>query len=330
MEQISQCKTLGASASFLDRLSRANALLGSSSVVTHRRELFPSTLRLLSRPNCGSCILGDVANGFCHREGIAHLLSWHGNDPFPPLEFIQFLYGHLQPRSAKLIGLECADVEQVASVIRTLRSLGCEDVGVTCGGLKYLGEKLGILVRSGLNRVTLSVHRFTDEERSVLSDLCSSLDILCPGSIKINRVLLAGSVSDLPDMLEWIESRNYVLRLFSLMWTPGASGAFVNEYLHWTSVAHLFSSRISSVEITEYVISNRRRYKFALKHGGVVEVNMPIVCLPGQLIVESACRSCALKERCEEGYFGCGIRVGPDSRIYPCLLRPELSFAFTA
>ena len=41
----------------------------------------------------------------------------------------------------------------------------------------------------------------------------------------------------------------------------------------------------------------------------------------------SACKSCHLAAVCAEGYLGCGIRITPDLKLSPCILRPELALS---
>lgn len=313
--------------SLSERFTVIQELLKQAPQVVYSSESFPNTLRIVGKVNCWpTCVLGAPMNSFCHREGLAHLSQIQDGDFFPNINDIVNIWKATRPNSVKIIGAECGNVEIACKLIQAIRGIGCQNISTTCADISLVDQIFHMLVKAGLTRMTLSVHRFSDREKRSLIPVIEKLKNLQQESVKFNRVLLASTVNDLPDMIDWVNANKYTLRLFSIIQTPTTPTLFVHEYIHWTSVVQMFANRIERIDVTEYIVSNRIRYKIKMMGGGVIEVNMPTVCLPNKLVVAGECRSCELQAICEEGYFGCGIRLGSDGRVYPCLLRPDLSF----
>jgi molybdenum cofactor biosynthesis enzyme MoaA len=227
----------------------------------------------------------------------------------------------------KVVGVDCVSLPAASKLISEIRGLGCQDISITCAVIAMPRIDIGNLIEAGLTRITLSIHGFSPNESQLLQSVIGSLGPFRDKSLKVNRVLLASTLRDLPSMIDWVDAHACTLRLFSIMRTPTSPPSFSDEYVHWTSVVDTFAHRVERIEATDYTLSNRTRYKIRLSGGGAIEVNMPTVSMPCRLVLSQECRSCPLRAICEEGYFGCGIRLGADGRVYPCILRPELSFA---
>jgi len=185
-----------------------------------------------------------------------------------------------------------------------------------------------LLKNAGLSRITLSLHKFLKDDKTNVERVIYKLQELNLYPIKINRVLLSSQINDLEGMINWAQEKNLTLRLFSLIKTANNGNLFTKEFVHWTSQLPLFIKQIKLLECEEFSISNRIRLKMRLIGGGVIEANLPMIQFPNAFVVIPECRTCNMKSACEEGYLGCGIRFGPDSKVYPCLHRPELSFNF--
>jgi len=289
---------------------------------------YPNTLRIIGKLSCSSsCLLGSQQKNLCHREGMPHFLKKYIGD-FAAIEDIVSITEMTQPDSIKIIGIANSNIDYVCRIVSALRDLGVKDISTTCAEFSLSDQIFPALANAGLSRATISVHGFSHIEKSSLEMTINILRNLDFRSIKVNRVLLASQISDLEQMINWVQENNLTLRLFSLIQTDNNKEYFEKESVHWASQLPIFKNKIERIEYEEFLVSNRIKLKMLLFGGGIIETNLPTIQSANRLVIIPECRTCKLKSTCEEGYFGCGIRFGPDSKVYPCLLRPELSFDF--
>lgn len=296
--------------------------------VHYEQKTFPNTLRIIGRLNClSSCLLGSQQKILCHREGMPNFRNKSIGE-FAAIEDIISIAEMTKPDSIKIIGINNSNIDNVCKIVSILRDVGFRDISTTCAEFSFVDEIFSKLEKAGLSRATISVHSFSNIEKSFLEMTINKLRNTNLRLIKVNRVLLTSQISDLEQMINWIQEKNLTLRLFSLIQTANNKKFFEKESVHWDSQLPIFKNKIERIECEEFMISNRIRLRMQLFGGGIIEANLPTIQAPNKFVIIPECRTCNLKSTCEEGYFGCGIRFGPDSKVYPCLLRPDLSFDF--
>jgi hypothetical protein len=109
-----------------------------------------------------------------------------------------------------------------------------------------------------------------------------------------------------------------------LMWQPGHDSFYSKYLVPWYDFLPLWESAVERLVIRRYSTAWRTRVLFVLRDGAGIEVNL---MQPKWQSATAACKSCHLAAVCAEGYLGCGIRITPDLKLSPCILRPELALS---
>jgi cyclic pyranopterin phosphate synthase len=139
-----------------------------------------------------------------------------------------------------------------------------------------------------------------------------------------NRTLLKGTSEDLPEQLSFAEKYGCRLKLYTLLWTPAGASSYERFYQDWRSVIRKYVlPRTLRIERVGALIG-RKRIRFWLNNGGVVEVKM------GDTLdrTRKPCASCSFKKECEEG-FGDYVRIDPRLHLYFCYMRRDIGFPVT-
>jgi molybdenum cofactor biosynthesis enzyme MoaA len=295
-------------------------------------EPFPQSLRLIISSHCEQrCQYPEEGVLWCHNEGVARDgLRAPLVDSL--LEIARFFKERYGVRRAKIGGLEPVLGRRMLGLIRSLRDLGMEDVSFTTHG-RGINGKLGELKEAGLTRVTISIQHFERENnrrltgRDGLMDalaLVKEAQALALTPIQINRVLLRHYTDDLPAFIDWVRAEDVTARLFDLIWQPGHDEYYLKYLVSWQEFLRLWQDETERLIIRRYRTSWRTRILFKLRGGGGIEVNL----LEAKWNADaSICQTCLMAEVCAEGYLGCGIRVTPDLKLSPCILRNDLSLA---
>jgi cyclic pyranopterin phosphate synthase len=237
-------------------------------------------------------------------------------------------------RRAKVGGLEPAP-GRLLGLLSGLCDLGFDDISLTTHG-RGMNGKLSELQGAGLTRVTISIQHFDRDGYRRLTGrdgLAEALALVSEARaaglapLKVNRVLLRGHTSDLPDFLTWAQAEGVTVRLFDLMWQSGHDSHYGKYLVAWSEFLPLWEGDTERVGIRRYATSGRTRVQFHLRGGGVVETNLQ---QPKWHADAAVCRLCPQAEVCAEGYLGCGVRITPDLRLSPCILREDLSVTVTA
>lgn len=295
-------------------------------------EPYPQALRLILSSHCGQhCQYPDERVLWCHNEGVARD-ALKPADATRILKVVRFFYDRHKIRRLKLGGLEPILNQRLLDLLTAVRGIGIEDISFTTHARGVNGH-LEALRQAGLTRLTVSIQSF-DRRRNISltgrDGLDAQLDLVREARevgltpIKINRVLLRGWADDLPSFIGWLRTEGLTARLFDLMWQPGHDQLYDKYSVAWHDFLPLWESEVEKLVIRRYQTAWRTRLLFGLRGGGGLEVNLM------QSKAQSAtpvCRSCEFANVCAEGYLGCGVRITPDLRLSPCILRPELGLS---
>jgi cyclic pyranopterin phosphate synthase len=139
--------------------------------------------------------------------------------------------------------------------------------------------------------------------------------------ISFNRVLLKDLADDLPAQLDFVSRYDLRLKLYDLMWTPEISSVYSKAYQDWRPVVreHVLP-RAARIERVGGEVG-RRRVRFHLAGGGVVEVKLGDRVDRGK----APCQNCAHRAVCLEE-FGDYVRVEPELDAHFCYLRRDIGF----
>lgn len=306
----------------------------------HETMVIKPTIRLIVTSLCNFNCSYPVESGknkkWCHAEGI------QGFDSFRKLEFCpdpdtaslirlgKILRSLTGISKIRLAGLEPTLRSDITELISGFKSLGFERVGITTNGslLKGLAKDL---VAAGLDEVNVSIHSLDRDTHSKITGvdclgevldgvrLCRELGIR---AIKVNCVLLRRERmrSELRDFLKFAAENSVLLRLYQLFWLPSGNSWVEKYQVSWQHFYPLWKPFMRKTSIQSLTLPMRHRITFELTTGAIVEVDtfdQPKSSCP-------ECQSCPYQFSCEEGLFGCGLRVTPDLHLSPCLYRDDL------
>lgn len=293
-------------------------------------EPFQQSLRLVISSHCEQrCQYPEEGVLWCHNEGVARdaLKAAHLDSL---LKLARFFRDHYGIQRIKIGGLEPVLGSRLLDMIHQLREMGITDVSFTTHG-RGVNGKLAELKAAGLTRLTISIQHFDRENNIRLTGrdgLPGALELVEEAKeagltpLKINRVLLRGYTDDLPRFIEWVRAQDVTVRLFDLMWQPGHDSYYLKYLISWQEFLPLWDTAIERIIVRRYRTSWRTRITFKLRGGGAIEGNL---LLSKRFANAPICQACRLADVCAEGYLGCGIRITPDLKLSPCILRNDLA-----
>ncbi len=294
------------------------------------REPFPQSLRLVISSHCGQrCQYPDEHILWCHNEGIVRN-GLEAPQVDSLLAIVRFFRDRYGIRRVKIGGLEPVVGPHLFRLLESMRPLGIDDVSLTTHGLRLNG-RLQELRQAGLTRMTISIQHFEPETYRRITGrdgLANALALVEEAQaanlepIKINRVLLRHHTDDIAAFLEWVRARGLTARLFDLLWQPQHDPWYLKYLVPWQEFIPMFENQVERLIVQHYALSQRTHVLFKLHGGGGIEVNL---MQPKRLAAARVCQSCPFADVCGEGYLGCGIRIAPDLRLSPCVLRGDLS-----
>src|SRR5271157_81660 len=249
------------------RYQRAEAVFHDVPIVSIDRVPFPLIARIILNMRCGyTCGIRDI----CHREGLPDEVACRDLS-LSDLRRLAFVREALGLQVAKLIGVETTRLSVFCEYVREVKTLGFSSVTATCA-IGVARRSIASLVAAGIDRITCSVHQFTNDVRNTIDALMMEADQL-EVPVKLNWVLTQHNVADLSALIEYIGHRKLTARLFSLIRTSHLAAANNHEPLHWTDMADLFSHEIASVRVVDYTVSCRRRYLTTLRSGATLDLS---------------------------------------------------------
>jgi len=309
----------------------------------HETMRLKPTIRLIITSRCNFNCSFPVANGknkkWCHAEGIegfspSRKFEFNPDPDVPTLlrlgESLKSLTGINRIR---LAGLEPTLRSDISELVAGFKRLAFERIGITTNGSLLQGLAKDLL-NAGLDEVNVSIHSLDRNTYAKITGVDCLDEVLdgirhCKeiglGTIKINCVLLRreGMKGEIRNLLKFASENSVVLRLYQLFWLP-IGNSWVEKYqVSWQNFFPLWKPFIRRTRIQSLILPMRHRITFELTTGAIVQVdtfNRPKLSC-------AECWSCPYKFSCEEGLFGCGLRVTPDLRLSPCLYRDDLNFS---
>lgn len=290
---------------------------------------FYRSLRLVTTSTCAMrCGFPGESTMWCHNEGQAR-----NGVPAADLRRVADLVDQFRQRygitSVVLAGLQPKLDGDLLWFVGRVRELGIDDVAFTSHGLG-LERWLEPLRDAGLTGLTLSVQSFArDGYREIMGidaldnamrviELARELRL----RVAVNRVLLRGHTDDVAAVIGYVRRQDLWVRLYDLMWQPGHDDQFLRYFVSWQELVEAWRGDTERMTVWRYTRSGRVNIAFDLASGGRIETNLP---LPPAKADADVCATCEMAPACTEGYLGCGIRLTPDYRVQPCLLRPDLA-----
>jgi len=216
---------------------------------------------------------------------------------------------------------------RIGDLVRAMTDLGFA-VAVTTNG-HLLSQHAKSLADAGLSKLRVSWHTtnpVTFRQISATGDYASFLKGLARAQdvslhVSFNRVLLRGHTDDLADHVGTIDEMSGTLKLYDLLWTPESADQYRKYYINAIDATNAVLSSLSVSKIEDPAPIGRRRIRFGLPRGGVIEVKES-----EQLSRRShPCATCTARENCLEA-FGDYVRVEPNMRMYFCYLRRDIGF----
>ena len=224
----------------------------------------------------------------------------------------------------------------LCELINGLLRNGLPKISLVTNATLIQAPDLRALCHAGLKRITISLHTLDPKKYMLITgkpylphvlkviDQClnSALSV-----VKINRVLLPGCTEDLRQFVQWIRNEALTARFYRLFWPPRGLDSETNPgIIAWEDYLNLWADETEWIEVNRYSIPSRDRLSFHLHGGGTIEADVfrskRGTCL-------KICQDCEYAQECQEGFFGCGVRIGPDLRIRSCLLKPGLAVSIS-
>jgi cyclic pyranopterin phosphate synthase len=192
-----------------------------------------------------------------------------------------------------------------------------------------LERQAGALKEAGLTLLRISWHT-TDPERfreisghGNYGAFYKGIETAAVTGLRIsfNRVLLKGLSDDLPAQLDFVRRYDLRLKLYDLMWTPEIDDVYSDVYQDWRPLVrkHVLPLTVRIERVGTEL--GRRRMRFHLLGGGVVEVKLS----DRVDRAKEPCSSCAHRAVCLEE-FGDYVRVEPELDMHFCYLRRDIGF----
>ncbi len=231
--------------------------------------------------------------------------------------------------SLKIAGMEPTLHPDLPSLISATQSFNMKDISMTTNGFRLV-PILPNLVEAGLNRLTVSLHTLNPSIFKTITggsvfpvrealDLCADFGI----PTKLNVVLLRGVNDDIRNLLEYASSRQFEIKLYTLLWQPHFESDYNRYFVSWDEVIQPLSNDWRGIELVEFVNSQRYRYTLETENGIKVTTSW---FQHKTNSIYNICRNCPLNSRCEEGFMGYGFETDSNFLVNPCYLRPELRF----
>lgn len=259
---------------------------------------------------------------WCHHEGVYSGTPRRILTPEEIASVAEKFY-RIGVRKYKILGGEPTLRNDLGEIIHRLRLLDQDmDISIVTNGHR-LTEKIEEYKASGLTRVNVSL--FTLDENyfqknvgnaALLQKVIDGIDQAADMKMlsKINHIY--HDQDDLKSIVDFAAERNVRVNLLNEI--PTSKGGRFTEID--SCVRALNEIGIDKAEIEEDPFS-LPVIVYKLKNGVSVEIKH--LTISNQCLFDS-CRSCKQREKCKEGIFA--LRLTPEGKIAPCLVRTDNSF----
>ncbi|WP_332731857.1 radical SAM protein [Pseudomonas sp. ESBL2] len=218
---------------------------------------------------------------------------------------------------------------RVGHVVAKLKAMGFR-VSMTSNG-SLLARQAQELKEAGLDLLRLSWHSMSpDIYRRVtgggnLEKLIEGIraGIDCSLPMSLNRVLMRGHTTDLPDQLAFIDQHQLRLKLLDLYWTEESAAEYDRYYITpEEALEELVASGYLKLIQDDGQQRGRSRVRYLTPRQGLVEYKLKSTARKSN----DVCDLCTKKSNCLEGY-GDYFRVFPEGKSSLCYLRQDLAYS---
>lgn len=245
---------------------------------------------------------------YCHHDGMVK-----SKDEMTPDEIYEIckIAKDLGVRRVRLSGGEPLIRKDIVEIIEKINTLNFNDISITTNGT-LLADYAEELKEAGLDRVNVSLDTLNPETYKFITKkdylkkakegILKAVDIgLFP--VKINMVLMKGINEDeVEEMFEFCKEHGIILQLIELMESENCDDEKFNADYHYNLdlIEDELSKKADEVKTRKFM-QGRRKYFI---DGGEIEIVKPVDNT-------NFCENCSR------------LRITPDGKIKPCLLRND-------
>jgi GTP 3',8-cyclase len=245
---------------------------------------------------------------YCHHDGIVP--QEYEMSPNEIFRIAKVARG-IGVRKIRLSGGEPLIREDIVDIVSKISSLGFKDVSITTNGT-LLDRYADKLVNAGLNRVNVSFDTLKPEtyhfitKRDYLEQAKNGIKIAVESGlypVKVNMVVMKGvNHHEIWDMFQFCQETGAILQLIELLKTDNCPDEEFLEDYHYEmdDLEEELIKRADKVK-TRRFMQDRKKY---FVDGGEIEVVKP-------MDNTQFCKNCTR------------IRITPDGKLKPCLLRND-------
>ncbi len=245
---------------------------------------------------------------YCHNDGIIPQDYEMSADEIGKIARIAAEIGI---KKIRLSGGEPLIRDDVVDIVRKISSVGFSDISLTTNGT-LLGDYAKALVDAGLNRVNISfdtldpkTYLFITKKNYLLRAKEGIKKAAGAGlyPIKVNMVIMNNiNNHEIWDMFKFCRENGAILQLIELLKTNNCPDyETINKYHYEMDELEKKLVKISSKVKKRHFMQNRKKYFI---NGGEIEIVRP-------MDNTEFCKNCTR------------IRITPDGKIKPCLLRND-------
>jgi GTP 3',8-cyclase len=245
---------------------------------------------------------------YCHHDGIVP--QEYEMSPDEIFRIAKVARG-IGVRKIRLSGGEPLIREDIVDIVSKISSLGFKDVSITTNGT-LLDRYADKLVNAGLNRVNVSFDTLKPDtyqfitKRDYLEQAKNGIKIAVESGlypVKVNMVVMKGvNHHEIWDMFRFCQETGAILQLIELLKTDNCpDSGFLDDYHYeMDDLEEELVKRADKVK-TRRFMQDRKKY---FVDGGEIEVVKP-------MDNTEFCKNCTR------------IRITPDGKLKPCLLRND-------
>lgn len=245
---------------------------------------------------------------YCHHDGI--LPQKYEMTPDEIHRIAQVARG-IGVRKIRLSGGEPLIRDDIVEIVSKISSIGFKDVSITTNGT-YLDKYADDLVEAGLNRVNVSLDTLKPEtyqfitkkdylEKAKQGIIRATESGLYP--VKLNMVVMKGvNHHEIWNMFNFCKETGAILQLIELLKTDNCpDNGFIDDYHYKMDDLEIELADMADKVKTRRFMQDRKKY---FVDGGEIEIVKP-------MDNTQFCKNCTR------------IRITPEGRLKPCLLRND-------
>ncbi len=245
---------------------------------------------------------------YCHHDGIIPESYEMTSDE---IYRVAKIASDIGIQKIRLSGGEPLIRDDIIEIIENISSIGFKDIALTTNGT-LLGKYAQDLKQAGLNRINVSFDTLNPETYRFITKR-DYMEMAKEGikkasearlyPVKVNMVVMKGiNHHEIWDMFQFCKENNAILQLIELLNTETCpDNDFFDEYHYEMSGLEKELNKIADNVKTRKFMQDRKKY---FLEGGEIEIVKP-------MDNTEFCRNCTR------------LRITPDGKIKPCLLRND-------